>query len=202
MDKIGIGFTRKRPNGINRLEEKLTHCAMVAMARDGEVFYAEPENFKCALSRFNLGLQKRVDAFKNSVVKYLISHGHAKDEETALRCLESKRPLGVGRKYLIYSSLDKSPIEPDLAILIGSPKEIMEVVHKISKNIGKTITACISGTSAICGEVTALPLLTDEPNISLGCCGSRNFGKLKESELVMGIPMNERYKEYALKVEG
>jgi uncharacterized protein (DUF169 family) len=196
MDKIGIKICKRKPKNIERTNEVINHCAMIAKARKGRIFYAQPEDYKCALARFNLGLQKRVKAFQNSVVRCLISHGHAKDEETATKCLESKKKLKVERKYLIYFPLYKKILEPDLIVLIGLPEEIMNIVHKISKDSGKAISACMSGTSAMCGEITAYPLVTSEPNISLGCCGSRNFGELKREEMVMGIPLKGRYGKY------
>lgn len=200
MDKIGISITEKRPKDIEGLaeDERLTHCVMVARAREGEVFYAVPSNFRCALARFNFGLQKRVDTFKSSVVKYLISHGHAKDEEVARMCLESKPQLKEGNKYLTYFPMAKRPLPPDIVICIGIPVEMMDLVHKMTKETGEPIQGSMSGVSAMCGEATAIPLITEKPNLSLGCCGTRKFGRLKENELILGIPMKGRYGSYGL----
>jgi uncharacterized protein (DUF169 family) len=200
MDKIGICIPEERPERIEKLAEgeRLTHCAMVAKARRGEVFYAEPANFKCGLSRFNLGLQRRVDSFKSSLVKYLISHSHAKDEQTAKIYLESNPPLKEGEKYLIYFPMTKSPFVPDVLICIGTPVEIMEIVHRLTKETGEATQAWMSGVSAVCAEVTAIPLITGRPNLSLGCCGTRRFGELKENELLLGIPLKGRYRGYGL----
>lgn len=196
IDKIGISVVTKRPKEIDKASDRMNHCVMIALSREGKVFYSEPENFKCALARFNLGLQKRVDAFRHSVIKYLISYGHASDEEAATMCLESKKTLSVSRKYFIYFPLDKRPLEPDLVVLIGNPEEIMGVVYSIVKKTGEPISACISGTAAMCGEITALPLVTELPNVSLGCCGCRKWGKIMPHEVIMGIPIKDKYKEY------
>jgi uncharacterized protein (DUF169 family) len=200
MDRIGITIFEKKPTAFNQLSERFTHCRMVSMAREGKVFYSEPENFKCPLSRFALGLQRRVDAFKESVVKCLISWGHCKSEEEALAHLESKKPLRVGRKYILYFPLDKQPdgVVPHLVLLIGTPAELMSIIHKMSKALGEVISSYTTATSSICGEVTAFPLTTGAPNLSLGCCGARGAGALKQNELVMGIPMNERYRKYGV----
>ncbi|MDI6800144.1 MAG: DUF169 domain-containing protein [Actinomycetota bacterium] len=198
MDRIGVAIVGKKPRGMRRLgeEEKLTHCAMVARAREGETFFAEPANYKCALSRFNFGLQKRVDIFKSSVVKCLINYGHATGEEIARLALEAKPQLKEGKKYLIYFPLSERPLEPDVAIFIAPPLEMMELIHSIAKETGEVIQGCMSGVSAMCGEVTVIPIVTGRPNLSLGCCGARKFGKLKEDELLLGIPMTERYRRY------
>ncbi len=198
MDRIGVAITTKRPKGIKALreDEKLTHCAMVAKARAGEIFFARPENYKCALSRFNLGLQKRVDSFNSSVVKCLISYGHAEDEAVARLAMEAKPKLKEGKKYLIYFPLAKRPAQPDVVIHIGAPLEMMELVHSIAKETGEVIQGCVSGVSAMCGEITVIPLVTEKPNISLGCCGARKFGKLKDDEILLGIPMTKRYERY------
>lgn len=200
MDKIGISITEKRPKDIEGLaeDERLTHCAMVARAREGEVFYAGPENFRCALARFNFGLQKRVDTFKSSVVKCLISHGHARDEEVARMCLESMPQLKEGKKYLAYFPMVKRPLSPDVVICIGLPVEMMNLIHKMTRETGEPTRSCMSGVSAMCGEATVIPLITEKPNLSLGCCGTRKFGKLKENELILGIPMKGRYGSYGL----
>ncbi|MDI6786414.1 MAG: DUF169 domain-containing protein [bacterium] len=125
-----------------------------------------------------------------------MSHKHVEDEDATLICLESKKTLRVGRKYLIYFPLDKKPLYPDLVVLIGNSEEIMGVAHNIVKKTSKPIIACISGTAAMCGEITTLPLVTELPNISLGCCGSGKWGKIMPNEVVMGIPAKGEYREY------
>jgi uncharacterized protein (DUF169 family) len=53
---------------------------------------------------------------------------------------------------------------------------------------GPRITANFAGMQASCGDVTAIPILTDEVNFSLGCYGCRSAGKLKDDEMYVGIP--------------
>jgi uncharacterized protein (DUF169 family) len=43
---------------------------------------------------------------------------------------------------------------------------------------------------ASCAVVTAVPIINQEVNFSLGCYGCRSAGKLGDDEMYVGIPMN------------
>lgn len=188
MNRIGVAVLREKPWRVNELEDRLTHCMMVDKALHGGVFYASAPNYACSMARFHLGLQNRNQKFRDMVADQVVGIGHAKDRETALKYLKDSPVLLYEEKYLVYFPLNKKPVEPDVVICIGRPKEVMELIHRITADTGERLEVKVSGVSALCSEATAIPLLTGKPNLSLGCCGSRASGKMRDNEMVIGLP--------------
>ena len=188
MDKIGIKITTEKPEGIGRIDGRRSHCGMVAIARRGKIFYAEPEDYSCSLARFNLGMQQINERFLKSLKEQVVRWKHAETVDLAAKYLECARCLPVKKKYIIYFPWNNvNDINADVVICIGTPKEIMGVVHGIVQKTGERLDVNVSGVSATCSESTAIPLITKKPNVSLGCCGTRAFGGLGDDEILIGL---------------
>ena len=187
---VCIKVVSEEPSEIERIEKKTSHCAMVALAGEGKVFYATNEDCICPMARFHLGLQKRNEAFHDILAQRMVKIKHSENKELALKYLKDSKSktLPEGKKYIIYFPAEKKIAEPDVIIRSGNPEEIMNMVREITKRTGERLATSISGISAVCSEVTAIPIKTKKPNISLGCCGARSVGKLKAEELLIGIP--------------
>jgi len=89
-----------------------------------------------------------------------------------------------GRKVF---HLSKKMENPDLVVYFGKPDEIMHFVRDYSSKTGKRIQSRVSGIGAMCGELCAIPYVTGQPCLSVGCGGSRRrvFG---ENEVAVSFP--------------
>lgn len=202
VDKIGIGISNTRPAGIPRVKKADKHCSFVGQAREGHLFYAQNDDISCPLARFNLGLDAKSNENLLSLARILVDWGDAKSEEAALRYLNSAQTLPLENKYITYFPMphDKHVL-PRVIVLSGSAERLMSLLQIMTKVTGERTEAVLSGVGAMCGECTAIPVLTGKMNISLGCNGSRPRAKLRDSELFMALPP-EAYSllEPALKV--
>jgi uncharacterized protein (DUF169 family) len=188
MKKVGIRIVSGRPRKIPRFDGRRSHCRLVALARKGRSFYAEAEDISCPLARFHLGLQKRTPLFIQKLSENLAAWYGIKKKETARNYLAVSPCLEEGEKYLVYSPY-KGKERPDIMILTGRPAEIMAVVRTmVIARKGERLAFRCGGMAATCCESTVIPLLTGEPNLSLGCCGTRSAGELADDHIQLGVP--------------
>ena len=187
--EIGIILSNTEPVGVARVAAPDRHCSLVRLAREGSVFYARNEDISCPLARFNLGLDPKTERNLTELARTLVSWNDAENEEVALRYLKSATTLEVGEKYLCYFPLPNPDLTPDVVIKIGSPEEFMPLVRTMTRLTGRRTPGIASGVGAMCGECTAIPLVTGQPNISLGCGGSRPHAGLDPDQLLLALPI-------------
>jgi len=78
-------------------------------------------------------------------------------------------------------------IIPDLYISYTSPKNIMRLMHLMAKDRLKPVLPPYSFNS-ICGIVFSKAYQEQQVMISFGCPESREFGGVKDEEVIVGIP--------------
>ncbi|GAB4349097.1 MAG: DUF169 domain-containing protein [Candidatus Abyssubacteria bacterium] len=188
VDKIGITARDEKPDGLPSLGRRGTHCNMIAKAREGRVFYAESVNYSCEFAKYTLGLTRDASAFERFRPEELLGIKNALKTDVPNRILEATPQLPEGNKYMVFFPLKEMPLEPDVVVLIGRPVDIMDIVWEITTRTGERIEAHIGAIGAMCGELTVAPLVTGKPNLSVGCCGSRRFGKLQRDEIMLSLP--------------
>jgi uncharacterized protein (DUF169 family) len=86
----------------------------------------------------------------------------------------------------IPGDLEESII-PDLYISYTSPKNIMRLMHLMAKDRSKPVLPPYSFNS-ICGIVFSKAYQEQRVMISFGCPESREFGGVKDGEVIVGIP--------------
>jgi uncharacterized protein (DUF169 family) len=161
----------------------------VGYAREGRAFYAQNEDISCPLARFNLGLDQVTPERLGELAKTLVGWSDAKNEEIALRYLKSATTLGISKKYICYFPMENSRMAPDVVVKIGSPEEFMPLLRTITRLTGRRTQGVASGVGAMCGECTAIPMVTGKPSISLGCGGSRPHARLAPDQLLLALPI-------------
>lgn len=189
MDTLGIALEDTPPAGWSRTTERCSFCRYVALARTGDAFYTTPEDILCPLGAFHLGLQQRDSAVVEAMVARVVQWYYT-DEASARRYLETAAhlPDDAGNRIFLYFK-DLALYPPDIVIVAGKPDEIMAAVRDyVLATSGERMVVHMGGIAATCGEVGALPLITQTPNVSLGCSGTRSAGKLPADELLLGIP--------------
>jgi len=192
IDTIGVSVLAHLPLGIEHVKAPGRHCTFVGLARQGEPVWAAGQEITCPLARFNLGLdppnQETIDALADTIVGW----GEANDGETARRFIETLMPLSFGQRVFVYGPLSKMPFPPDLVLLILTPQRAMEHLLALTKESGEVSESRPGGLGALCGECTAVPLLTEKGAASPGCPGSRREAFLTEEQLFLSVPY-QRY---------
>jgi uncharacterized protein (DUF169 family) len=189
VDEVGLVISATKPVGLSRITSSEHHCSFVGFAREGRTFYAQNEDISCPLARFNLGLDQVTPERLGELARTLVSWSDAQNEEIALRYLKSATTLDVSEKYICYFPMENTKMVPDVVVKIGSPEEFMPILRTITRLSGRRVQGVASGVGAMCGECTAIPMVTGNPNISLGCGGSRPHARLAPDQLLLALPI-------------
>jgi uncharacterized protein (DUF169 family) len=191
---VGIKISTERPEDIMRTENVTEYCTFVGIARTGMRFYSQNDDISCPLARYNLGLQEFDENTTNGLIRSLIGWGDAKTEDVGMKYLETRIPLKLEEKFIIFFPYPDKDYEPDIIIEFTNPGNLMAKVRRHTYLTGEPINCTASGVGALCGECTAIPKTTKKPTISLGCNGTRERAKLENNELILAVPSEK--KEY------
>lgn len=180
------------PSGSNipdgyREDLSLTYCQSVMMAQKGEKLAVTADNISCANGAAALGLRPLPDKIARGEMIY--SLGVLADPVYGAN-LSNQTPRVPQEQYsaILLAPLDSADFEPDVVIVQGSPYDIMWLVMADNYRKGNRASFSTAVSQGICVDVTAIPWLRQEINISLGCYGSRNATDEQAEEMFIGIP--------------
>ena len=89
----------------------------------------------------------------------------------------------------MYSGLSLSGhANGDVYISYASPESAMKLVRYWQKATGCNLETEISSIMSVCGNIAVKSYIDQKISISFGCPDSREYGGIKEGQLVMGIP--------------
>ncbi len=169
---VGVKIiTEGNASASKKPSRRMRFCEMVRHAADCNSFEVEVEDYSCPNAVITLGYE---------APQFVDIQPRINPAQT---------------KVVKIAPLDELK-NPDIVLAILNPRQIMEVSSLLDG-----VKAEFSGSMAVCGEGTAKPLMDDKPNITFLCGGARTFGGYKDSELVLGAPL-EVFKDLALKIEG
>jgi len=188
IDTVGISVLSHLPLGVDHVEAPWRYCTFVGLSRQGRLVWAAGQEVTCPLARFNLGLdppnQETIDRLAGTIVGWKA----AQDGGVARRFIESLSPLPFGQRVFVYGPLEQMPFPPDLVLLIATPQQAMEHLSTLTAMTGEVSEAPVGGLGALCGECTAVPLLTEKAVASPGCPGSRREAFLAGDQMFLSLP--------------
>lgn len=185
---VAIKFILKKEDvlkNIPKITEKLRHCEMVKKASEGDFFYSTSEEQLCKGGSSALGLEKTPEKILSGEFYYDL--GRFKSIGSAKRTLNEIPMIDLKSYGIIYSPLEIADFQPDVIVIIGSPKQAMLLSQAIVYTLGGRIEANFSGIQSVCADSVAGPFINKQANITLGCSGSRKFAKIKDEELIIGL---------------
>ncbi|WP_321504383.1 DUF169 domain-containing protein [uncultured Methanoregula sp.] len=190
---VAVRFANKKeaiPPGIPEISEKMRHCMMVSAARkEGKIFYATSAGHTCNGGAWALGLREITESLKSGEF-YFKNLGKFESTASCKRIIDKLPHLESGSTYAtMYAPLEKTPFDPHVVIIESSPLVMLKLAQSAIFRIGGRIHPEFSGIQSLCSDTCVQPLLTGEPNYSLGCDGSRYFAKIDDNEMVMGFPI-------------
>lgn len=95
-------------------------------------------------------------------------------------------------KLVSVSPLEKEEKQPDVVIIVGTPRKIMRVSTILALLHEKQpVEVKFKGEFAVCGECTAIPYMEKKVNLSLLCNGARMFSGYRDDEIAMGFPLED-----------
>ncbi|MCD7781530.1 MAG: DUF169 domain-containing protein [Methanosphaera sp.] len=171
-----------------KIDDKIRHCEMVyKAASEKKVFYATLDEQLCQGGAAALGLRD----FPKPLItgKKYYSLGRFASEGSAKHELDQVPKVDTIMEAVCYAPLEDAPFEADVVVLYCRPDQALKVAQANGYVLGKRFEASFAGIQSICADVVAKPYVDKEPNMSLGCGGSRKFTDIKPEELVVGLNM-------------
>jgi uncharacterized protein (DUF169 family) len=182
---------------LNDTNKKMTLCMAIAAARleNKKVAITADDNPCTPISiaqgwarvSMRLLLKSQVD---NKWNKNILSVIRLNNARYRLGGLGGQWPLSrfTGHKGFMVSPLSQTPFIPDTVVIYGTPLQILHVSHAFSVE-GKYVPRGVAaGFGEGCWAAGLLPLKSNRPVFVLGGFGERVFARLKDYEVVMGMP--------------
>ena len=178
--------------------EQLSHCQAVFRARKGECLSVPYEMTNCHVGAAVLGMTE-------TPPKVLCGEFHAgtgiHDSVAAAEKMISSRMLipykTVGE---VVCPLKNADFVPDAVLVIDIPERIYWLVSQMTAEKGGRAQLSTAPFQCACEDITAFPMVTGSPGISLGCFGCRKKTDMAADELAYGMPYS-LVPEYVARLE-
>jgi uncharacterized protein (DUF169 family) len=162
VQPVGIMFSAKRPDRLDRLGEPMAFCEMLKRALEGHAFYADAESHTCDAGRHVLGQADASEPFVSG------------EFGAGLRIFEGTRAASrpyhyiprIGRgivNYVAFSPLNRLSFEPDVLILLANTGQTEVLLRAMSYRTGQMWVSKFSPIIG-CAWVCIYPYLTGELN--------------------------------------
>ncbi len=186
------------PAGVARPEAQLTHCQAVFRAKAGECFALTAEDEGCHVGAAVLGMMPTPDKVASG--EFHGGMGMFDSVEAAKEMIDARLMVGYKTIGEVVCPLKKADFVPDVVILVDIPERIYWVVPLEVAAKGGRVQFSTAPYQCCCEDIDAVPLITDRPNISLGCFGCRKRTTMQADEMAIGIPYN-RMAAYAERLD-
>ncbi len=176
---------QKAEEVLPKAEDKKRHCERVFDAAEGVSCYTTLDEQLCQGGAAALGLRDFPDALKTGEKYY--SLGRFASEGSAKHELEQIPKVDTIMEAVGYAPLGEAKFEADVIVIYATPEQAMKISQAYGYVLGKRFKSSFAGIQSICSDVVASPFISKEPNLSLGCGGSRKFTDVLPTELVVGL---------------
>ncbi len=162
VQPVGVKFSLRRPDAVERLGKKMALCEMLKHAQEGNAFFADAKNHTCEAGPYVLGQADAPEPFIGGEFGAGLKIFEAPRSASRLYLYLPKIGKGVVH-YVAFSPLDKLPFEPDLLILLANTNQTEILLRAMSYRTGQMWQS--KCTAAIgCAWIYIYPYLTGELN--------------------------------------
>jgi len=163
------------------------YCQLLMLARKGQTLMLTAEKIACPAAKAALGLGPLPE--KISTGEMLCALGLFMSKEAAAKTMNMIPRIKVGStKAIVAGPLRNFPMEPDVVIIESVPEHIMWLGLARNFREGGRLNFDSSIFQAECVDVTTVPYLTGELNMTPGCYGCRQATDTPPEHMFIGIP--------------
>jgi len=178
---------------------RLRYCQLLMEAKKGKGATLTSQNIACPAAAAALGLLPLPE--KISSGEMLQTLGLFESKEAAARTMAQMPRLALGEFHSVAAApLEDAKFSPDVVIIEDKPEKIMWINLASIHETGGRLSFSSSVFQACCVDVTVIPYLTKEVNVSLGCYGCRDATDIADDECLVGIPY-EKLREIVTSLE-
>lgn len=187
---VGVKFLFFRPEGIKQLDQRMAICEMIKEAQQsGAPFYFTRENEDC-FGRMVLGMEETPTFAESGHIGLELDIFQEPRANTRLYQYITKLPKGTVN-YVVFSPLDKLTFEPDLLILMATPRQAEIVLRAMSYSTGELWEP--KGTPVLgCAWLFTYPYQSGKVNYTVTglAFGSKAKEVFPEGWILISIPYN------------
>lgn len=175
------------PESYKKMDEKKRHCEFVQDARlKGSKGYATSNEHLCKGGAGVMGIEPLPESVATGSMYYKL--GNFETAEGALETVNAIPRSEENYYASLYAPLDSAEFEPDVVVLILTPKQALKVSQGFLHKKGGRISSDYSGIQSLCADAVAAVKERGVPNMTLGCNGSRKFAEIADEEVIIGLP--------------
>ena len=181
MIKVGDSY----PVGCDVPETQLSHCQAVFKAKCGACIALPGGMQGCNVGASALGI---VPTPEKVVSGEFHSGIGMHDSPAAAAKMIAERKILSSNEGEVVCPLSKADFVPDVIIFIDLPERIYWFVSLSTAAEGGRAAFSTAPFQCACEDLTAIPIITGRPNISIGCFGCRKKTDMKPEEMGIGVP--------------
>lgn len=176
------------PEGYHKMSEKKRHCEFVQDARlNGTKGYATSEEHLCKGGAGVMGIEPLPESVATGKMYHQL--GNFETAEGARETIAAIPKSNENYYASLYSPLETAEYEPEVIVLVLTPRQALRVSQAYLKAKGGRISSDYSGIQSLCADAVVAVKERGIPNMTLGCSGSRKYAKIAEEEVIIGIPV-------------
>jgi len=183
VDPVAVAFRTESPPDVPHVGIPApAGCAYWRLAAEGQVFFTRATDHNCPIGAHTHGVTLPADATRElgGLLETMARIQYIRMDEVPTI---PRRGMAFG--VAIYAPLTATPVDPDVVIVQGNPKQVMllaEAVHAAGLHYDPA--AQLRPTCAIVPTATE----AGRASLSLGCIGNRVYTGLADNELYIAIP--------------
>jgi uncharacterized protein (DUF169 family) len=190
VQPVGIKFLARRPDKVERLNEKMALCEMLKKAQEGNAFYADKENHTCEAGPYVLG---QVDA-PAPFVSGEFGAGLKIFEETRSASRLYQYIPRINKNvvnYIAFSPLNELSFDPDVLVILAKTSQTEILLRAMSYRTAKMWLSKYSPAIG-CAWIFVYPYLTGELNYTITGLGHgmKRRKLFPEGQQLISIPFD------------
>jgi len=182
------------PDNMSFTEKELkSYCQALILAGEGQTLLLGKEKMGCKLGTSVLGFEKDMEAFLDDGVLEKYGVGLFETEEASAATILNSTYLDKGKsRAALIAPLPAFDETPQVVVFTANSEQVMWLLYAANyEKGGKMDLPQSGGALGGCADITALPLLTGEPNITFLGLGCRMKSAIGPCDLMMGISGND-----------
>ncbi|MCK4369360.1 MAG: DUF169 domain-containing protein [Dehalococcoidales bacterium] len=184
---VGVKFLPIKPEGIERINKRLSFCEMFKEAQTSHPFFVQKEDLHC-IEPLLLGMEDP----DPMLVSGLVGETDGLFEEArANRKIYQYLPkmLKGSVNYVVFSPIDQLTFDPDVLVITANVTQAYHILRALNYSSGDMWSA--KGTSvAACSWIYIYPVLSGELNFTITglSLGMRTLKVFPEGLILISIP--------------
>ena len=167
-------------------ESQMSHCQAVFRAKDGACIQMPISMQSCHVGASALNMIDTPEKVASG--EFHAGMGIHDSTDSAKKMISDRMVPPCRSVGEVVCPLKDADFTPDVVVLIDIAERIYWMVPLMTAEQGGRATFSTSPFQCACEDITSVPIVTGNPNISLGCFGCRKKTDMKADEIACGIP--------------